>query len=119
MTKCDPASHPLNPQQPHQGIAMDNSTQTNAARDVAPAWKTQEYHGKQIHVCTVLRPHDNDELDGHGDQWDFKVRVTEENADPAAAPCASADSDQAIFYSTQSVSEDLAFAKGRELVEAM
>jgi len=119
MCIWDLASHPLNPLQSHQAIAMDNSTQTNAARDVAPAWKTQEYQGKQIHVCTALRAHDNDELDGHGDQWDFKVRVTEGSTDPAAPPCASADSDPEVFYSTQSVTEDLAFTKGRELVEAM
>ena len=82
-------------------------------------WKTQEYHGKQIHVCTVPRVNENHELSGHGQQWDFKVRITESGTGPVAQECASAVSDPGAFYSTQSVAEDLGFARGRELVEAM
>lgn len=82
-------------------------------------WKTQEYHGKQIHVCTARRANENEELPGHGQQWDFKVRVTENGAGPTDHACASAESDPESFYSTQVVTEDLGFVKGRELVEAM
>lgn len=82
-------------------------------------WKTQEYHGKQIHVCTALRINKNEELPGHGQQWDFKVRITENGAGPTAQECASADSDPESFYSTQAVTEDLGFVKGRELIEGI
>jgi hypothetical protein len=82
-------------------------------------WKTQEYHGKQIHVCTARRVNENEELLGHGQQWDFKVRITENGAGPAAHERASAESDPDSFYSTQAIAEDLGFTKGRELVEGM
>lgn len=82
-------------------------------------WKTQEFHGKQIHVCTLPRVKENHELTGHGQQWDFKVRITENGAGPTAHECASAESDPATFYSTETIAEDLGFTRGRELVEAM
>jgi len=82
-------------------------------------WKTQEYHGKQIHVRTARRISETQDLSGHGHQWDFRVRITEKGAGPTANECASAESDPASFYSTQAVTEDLGFVKGRELVEAM
>ena len=82
-------------------------------------WKTQEYHGKQIHVCTARRAGENDELSGHGQQWDFKVKITENGDGPAARECASAESDPGSFYSTQAVTEDLGFTKGRELIEGL
>ena len=84
-----------------------------------PKWKTQEYHGKQIHVCTAPRVNENEALPGHGQQWDFKVRITEDGSGPTAKECASAESDPKSFYSTQAVTEDLGFTKGRELVEAL
>jgi hypothetical protein len=82
-------------------------------------WKTQEYHGKHIHVCTLQRINDNNELSGHGQQWDFKVRITDNGADPTDHECASAESDPDTFYSTQSITEELGFIRGRELVEGM
>jgi hypothetical protein len=82
-------------------------------------WKTQEYHGKRIHVCTVRRINQNKELSGHGQQWDFKVRITDNGAGQTTHECASAESDPASFYSTQTITEDLGFIKGRELVEGM
>ena len=82
-------------------------------------WKTQDYHGKQIHVSTAPRANENEALDGHGQQWDFKVKITESGAGPLANECASAESDPESFYSTQAVTEDLGFTKGRELVEGM
>jgi len=98
---------------------MGTITLKSASQGKRQEWKTQEYHGKQIHVCTVLRVRENEELPGHGDQWDFKVRITENGAGPTAHECASAVSDPKSFYSTQAVTEDLAFTKGRELVEGM
>ena len=82
-------------------------------------WKTQEYHGKQIHVSTALRKNEVEELPGHGQQWDFKVRITDSGAGPTANEFASAESDPESFYSTQAITEDLGFTKGRELVEGM
>ena len=82
-------------------------------------WKTEEYHGKHIHVGTAPRINENDELSGHGQQWDFKVRVTDDGAGPTAHECANAQSDPEKFYSTQAIAEDLGFTRGRELVEGM
>ena len=82
-------------------------------------WKTHEYHGKQIHVCTLQRINDNNELSGHGQQWDFKVRITDNGAGPTDHECAIAESDPESLYSTQSIAEELGFIRGRELVEGM
>ena len=90
-----------------------------ASKDDQQQWKTREYHGKQIHVCTELRVDENEALPGHGQQWDFKVRVTDRGTGPTARECASAVSYPESFYSTQAVTEDLGFTRGRELVEAL
>jgi hypothetical protein len=84
-----------------------------------PEWRTLDYHGKQIHVLTALRANPTEELDGHGQQWDFKIRITDGGAGPTGTPLASAESDPATFYSTQAVTEDLAFVKGREMVDGV
>ena len=69
-------------------------------RDDHPEWKTLEYHGKQIHVSTARRVNELEELQGHGHQWDFRVRITDGGAGPAGQPRASAESDPESFYST-------------------
>ena len=97
---------------------METITPGPAARH-SPQWKTLDYRGKQIHVCTALRTEENQELSGHGQQWKFTVRVTPPAGDPGSAEAASAESDLETFYSTQSIAEDLGFAQGRELVDAM
>ena len=97
---------------------METITPGPATRD-SPQWKTLDYRGKQIHVCTALRVNENQELSGHGQQWKFTVRITWQGGDPASAECAGAESDLETFYSTQSIAEDLGFARGRELVDAM
>ena len=98
---------------------MDTITLKHASQRNRQEWKTQEYHGKQIHVSTALRVNEVEELPGHGQQWEFKVKVTENGAGPTAHECASAESDPGAFYSTQAITEDLGFTKGRELVEGM
>jgi hypothetical protein len=80
-------------------------------------WKTQDYHGKRIHVCAVRRIVENEVLSGHGQQWDFKVKITDNGTGPTAHEFASAESDPKRFYSTQTITEDLGFVRGRELVE--
>ena len=97
---------------------MGTITLKRASQDVQQ-WKTQEYHGKQIHVSTAPRVNENEALVGHGQQWDFKVRVTDTGAGPTAHECANAESDPGSFYSTQAIAEDLGFIRGRELVEGM
>lgn len=97
---------------------METITPGPAARD-GPLWKTLDYRGKQIHVCAVLRANENQELSGHGQQWKFTVRITPQGGDPASAEGAGAESDLETFYSTQSIAEDLGFARGRELIDAM
>jgi hypothetical protein len=116
---CDNESHPINLLQPYEETSMGTITLKRASKEDQQQWKTQEYHGKQIHVCAALRVDENEALPGHGQQWDFKVRVTENGAGPTARECASAESDPESFYSTQAVTEDLGFTKGRELVEGM
>ena len=116
---CENESHPINLRQPHEDTSMGTITLKRASQGNQQQWKTKEYHGKQIHVCTARRVNENGELPGHGQQWDFKVRITESGAAPTAQACASAESDPESFYSTQSVTEDLGFVKGRELVEGM
>jgi hypothetical protein len=98
---------------------MDTITPNQASMDNQHQWKTQEYHGKQIHVCATQRVDENEALPGHGQQWDFKVRVTENGAGPEGKECAGAESDPEGFYSTQAITEDLGFTRGRELVEGM
>jgi hypothetical protein len=98
---------------------MATLTPKDTSNEDKPEWKTLDYHGKQIHVCTALRAHQAEELDGHGQQWDFKVRITDSGAGPTATALASAESDPASFYSTQAVTEDLAFVKGREMVDGV
>ena len=96
---------------------MGTMTLNDASNGDRQEWKTQEYHGKHIHVCTALRVNENGELSGHGQQWDFKVRITENGTGPTAHECASAESDPGSFYSTQAIAEDMGFLKGRELIE--
>jgi len=48
---------------------MGTITLNRASQDNQQQWKTQEYHGKQIHVCTALRVDENKALPGHGQQW--------------------------------------------------
>ena len=98
---------------------MGTMTLEQVSRGDRKEWKTQEYRGKQIHVCTMRRSNENEELSGHGEQWDFKVRITDSGAGRDADELASAESDPGSFYSTQPVAEDLAFTRGRELVEGM
>lgn len=98
---------------------MDTMTPMGISHSDQKDWKIQEYHGKQMHVCTTRRSNENEELSGHGEQWDFKVRITDSGAGRDADELASAESDPGSFYSTQPVAEDLAFTRGRELVEGM
>lgn len=98
---------------------MDTTKFESVSPDLSQEWATQEYHGKQIHVCTALRVQENAELSGHGQQWRFKVWVTAQDAAPGADQCASAESDVDTFYSTQSIAEDLGFVRGRELVDGL
>lgn len=85
--------------------------------NAAEEWKTEEYHGYQMHVCARPRPVENEALPGHGHQWDFTVRITRAGEAPDATGHETAQSDPGIFYSTQAVAENMGFLKGRELIE--
>ena len=82
-----------------------------------PAWKSEEYHGKQINVWVEPRVVESQALSGHGQQWAFTVNITAKGAGPTTEPIASAKSDPELFYSTQAVAEDMGFLRGRELIE--
>lgn len=85
--------------------------------DQAGEWKTEEYHGYDMHVSTMQRRNDNGDLPGHGEQWDFVVRITHRGAGPEALESETARSDANIFYSTQAIAENMGFLKGREIIE--
>lgn len=97
---------------------MDTPTLEQAAANDRTEWKTEEYHGKQMHVCAESRVPENMALAGHGQQWRFTVRITEIGAGAMDGKGASATSDPGLFYSTQAVAEDMGFIRGRELIEA-
>src|SRR5690349_7916886 len=79
----DRESHAVSFPQPHEETMMDTITLRPSPGN-QPEWKTQDYHGKGIHVCTALRVNRNNEISGHGQQWDFKVRVTDQGTGPTA-----------------------------------
>ena len=80
-------------------------------------WKTEEYHNHDMHVLARRRPVENPDLPGHGDQWDFTVKVTSRGAGPDAADAETVRSDPNVFYSTQAIAENMGFLKGREIIE--
>lgn len=96
---------------------MDIHSLQQASVSDQPAWKTEEYEGKQIHVCARPRAVENPALPGHGQQWSFTVKITEQDAGPMAEARANATSDPGLFYSTQAIAEDMGFLKGRELIQ--
>ena len=80
-------------------------------------WKTEQYHGHDMHVLAQRRAVDNPDLPGHGEQWDFTVKVTPPSAGPESSQAETARSERDIFYSTQAIAENMGFLKGREIVE--
>ncbi len=96
---------------------MDATALQHAAVHNQTEWKTEDYHGKQMHVCTALRVPRNEALSGHGLQWTFTVRITENGSGPTDDKSASAKSDRGLFYSTQAIAEGMGFVRGRELIE--
>jgi hypothetical protein len=96
---------------------MNTLSPQQASFSDQPAWKTEEYHGKQIHVLAEPCAVKNQALSGHGQQWAFTVKITDKDAGQTAEPSSSAKSDPGLFYSTQAVAEDMGFLRGRELIE--
>lgn len=96
---------------------MDTPTLKQLAANDISGWKTEEYHGREMHVRAALRVPENEALAGHGLQWTFTVRITAIGAGPMHDKAVSAKSDPELFYSTQAVAEDMGFLRGRELVE--
>lgn len=87
-----------------------------AANDIT-GWKTEEYHGKQMHVCAAPRDPENAALAGHGRQGSFTVRITGIGTGPTDDKAVSATSDPELFHSTQAIAENMGFLRGRELIE--
>ena len=96
---------------------MNTLTMKHAAKDDQTGWKTEEYRGKQMHVCAEPREPENEALSGHGLQWTFTVKITEKGTGSMDAKDASAKSDPGLFYSTQAIAKDMGFLRGRELIE--
>lgn len=80
-------------------------------------WKTEEYHGHDMHVLTQHRAVENPDLPGHGAQWDFTVKVTPHGSGPQSAEAETVRSNPEIFYSTQAIAENMGFLKGREIID--
>ncbi|MBC7415276.1 MAG: hypothetical protein H7327_10115 [Herminiimonas sp.] len=81
-------------------------------------WKTEEYRSALMRVRANRRAGHNPALTGHGEEWDFTVE--NENRDRLPAEVALPQvvrSDPAVFYSTQAIAENMAFIKGREVIE--
>lgn len=95
--------------------AVDTATGKPAAASEGTGWKTEEYHGMQMHVCAEPRVPENVALSGHGVQWRFTVRIT--GPGPTDSQDAGATSDPDLFYSTQAIAEAMGFLRGRELIE--
>lgn len=85
--------------------------------DSSSQWKTEEYHHHHMHVLAKHRAVENAELQGHGGQWDFTVKVTPHGAGPDSTDAETATSDPDVFYSTQALAENMGFLKGREIIE--
>lgn len=96
---------------------MDTATLKHPAANDQPGWKTEEYHGKQMHVCADSRVPENVALTGYGVQWTFTVRITGIGTGPMGQEAASVTSDPELFYSTQAIAEEMGFLRGRELIE--
>ena len=96
---------------------MNSLNLQEASVSSQPAWKTEEYHGKQMHVWTEPCAVENKALSGHGQQWAFTVKITDKDAGPMSEHSASARSDPGFFYSTQAIAEAMGFLKGRELID--
>jgi hypothetical protein len=108
----------VNSHHPHQEISMNTLSLRKTTVSQPPTWITEEYHGKQIHVCTEHCAVENEALSGHGQQWAFTVRVTDKDAGLMAEQYAGAKSDPGLFYSTQAIAEEMGFIRGRKLIEA-
>lgn len=98
---------------------MDNPNLTQASATDQQGWKNEEYHGRQIHVCTTPCAEQDETLAGHGRQWGFTVNITAPGAGPLSDNVAHARSDPELFYSTQAIAEEMGFIKGRELIDGI
>ena len=96
---------------------MDAPILRQAAVNNQTEWKTVEYQGMQMHVCTALRVPRNEALSGHGLQWTFTVKITQNGSGPIDDKGDSAKSDRGLVYSTQAIPEGMGFVRGRELIE--
>lgn len=96
---------------------MNTATFQATPENTQPTWKCQDYKGKQMHVCTQRRSHENASLSGHGEQWAFSVKITDQGNRPMSYENASGTSDPDLFYTTQAIAEDMGFLRGRELID--
>ena len=98
---------------------MNTATFKPTPENAQPTWKCEDYKGKQMHVSAQRRIHENASLSGHGEQWAFTVKITDQSNNPMPYKNASAASDPALFYTTQAIAEDMGFLKGRELIDGL
>lgn len=98
---------------------MDTETFEPTPESTELAWKCEDYKGKQMHVCTQRRIQENTSLSGHGEQWFFAVRITDQSNNSLPDKDTSATSDSALFYTTQAIAEDMGFLRGRELIDGV
>jgi len=98
---------------------MNTATFKPTPENAQPTWKCEDYKGKQMHVSAQRRIHENASLSGHGEQWTFSVKITDQSNNPMPYKNASAASDPELFYTTQAIAEDMGFLRGRELINGV
>lgn len=98
---------------------MNTVTFNPTPENAQPTWKCEDYKGKQMYVCAQHRIHENATLSGHGEQWVFTVKITDQSNNPIPYKNASATSDSALFYTTRAIAEDMGFLRGRELIDGV
>lgn len=98
---------------------MDTATFSPTQENAQSTWKCEDYKGKQMHVSAQRRLHENASLSGHGEQWAFTVKITDQSNNPMPYKNASAASDPELFYTTQAIAEDMGFLRGRELIDGV
>lgn len=90
---------------------------TEAAR-----WKTEEYNGYDLHVCSQRRAVDSSGAAGAealGEHWDYILRITPQGIAGDADEAIEARSDPDQGYGTRAIAESMGFLKGREMIDSL
>ena len=85
-------------------------------------WKTEEYHGYDLHVCSqrrAVRASEAAGADDPGGHWDYTLRITPHGIAGDADEAIEARSGPDSSYGTQAIAESMGFLKGREMIDSL